>query len=319
MVPAIGLAVPACGASSPAGHRSSAPTTAATRASSTTVAPSTTTGPRPLLAPASLTPLASPAMAGEGAWQAAPGSGVPGGHAIFTTELRPAAGFPASAIAWINTAATRLVLYGGTSEPSGSWPQQGAVAAALQPKLLAAFNSGFKIYSYRTGWYDQGRTAVPLQTGAASLVTYADGSATVGEWGRDVTLTPDVVSVRQNLPLLVDDGKPAANASDVSAWGATLHHVTYTWRSAIGVTRAGPLVFVAGPSLDPALLARLLIAAGAVRAMELDINPEWVSMAEYSHTGSAITGEHNLLSGMYHPPSIFVSGDSRDFFAVFAR
>ncbi len=244
---------------------------------------------------------------------------MPGGYTIYTTQLRPAAGYPPAGIAWIDTAATRLALYAGTSEPYGTWPQQGYVTAVQQPGLLAAFNSGFKIYSYRTGWYDQGRTAVPLLAGAASLVIYVDGTATVGSWGRDVTFGPTVEAVRQNLTLLVDNATPAPSVAVVGAWGATLGGVSHTWRSAVGVTRSGDLIYVAGPLLDPSLLARLLIAAGAVRAMELDINPEWVSFATYTHNGAAISGGSDLLSGMFFAPNHYLQPASRDFFAVFTR
>ena len=48
---------------------------------------------------------------------------------------------------------------------------------------------------------------LPLRAGAASFVIYVDGTATVGQWGRDVTMTPNVTSVRQNLDLLVDNGQ----------------------------------------------------------------------------------------------------------------
>ena len=96
---------------------------------------------------------------------------------------------------------------------------------------------------------------------------------------------PDVVAVRQNLILLVDHGVAASSAGIPSDWGAVLGGGSYTWRSGVGVTVGGDLVYVGGPSLDPASLARLLIAAGAVRAMELDINPEWVSFATFVHAG----------------------------------
>ena len=193
------------------------------------------------------------------------------------------------------------------------------MSASQQPGLLAAFNSGFKIYAYHAGWYEQGRAAMPLQTGAASLVIFSDGTATVGEWGRDVSLSPNVEAVRQNLTLLVDNATPAANVGVAGDWGATLHGINQNWRSGLGVTAAGDIVYVAGPLLDAPLLARLLIAAGAVRAMELDINPEWVSFATYTHNGSAISGGTDLLPGMYFQPAHFLSPTSRDFFAVFAR
>ncbi len=91
----------------------------------------------------------------------------------------------------------------------------------------------------------------------------------------------------------------------------------------MGVTAAGDLVYVGGPDLDPASLARLLIAAGAVRAMELDINPEWVSFSTFAHAGGVVgqslIGAANLLAGMYFLPGHYLQSFSRDFFAVFAR
>lgn len=298
--------------------RSEPARTAPVSTTTAVTAPPTTQAPPALPAPAALTPLVSPAAAGEGTWQPAPGSSAPGGFGIYTTELRPGPGHPPAGIAWIDPRATQLALYAGSGEPYGAWPRQGYVPSAQQPGLLAAFNSGFKIYAYRAGWYEQGRTAMPLQNGAASLVIFNDGTATVGEWGRDVGLSPTVEAVRQNLTLLVDNAAPAANVGVAGDWGATLHGVNQNWRSGIGVTSAGDIVYVAGPTLDAPLLARLLIAAGAVRAMELDINPEWVSFATYTHSGSAISGT-DLLPGMYFQPAHFLAPDSRDFFAVFAR
>jgi hypothetical protein len=192
----------------------------------------------------------------------------------------------------------------------------------VSPQLLAAFNGGFKIYSYSTGWYDAGHTAVALQAGAASLVIFTNGTATIADWGRDVGPGPTVAAVRQNLTLLVDHGAAAANAGSPGAWGAVLGGGSITWRSGIGVTATGDLVYAGGPYLDPAALARLLVAAGAVRAMELDINPEWVSFSTFAHAGGVagqgIVGGVNLLAGMYFQPVHYLQPFSRDFFAVFA-
>jgi len=275
--------------------------------------------PRPAL---SLSPLPKPApIPGAPAWQPA-GARTPAGYAVYTTYLSPGPGLPSAGVGWIDTRATRLALYAGDGEPYGTWPDQGAVGAAATPMLLAAFNAGFKIYSYDTGWYEQGHSAVPLRAGAASLVIYTDGRATVGDWGRDVTLGPTVAAVRQNLTLLVDHRQPSPGVYDAGLWGAVLGGGTFTWRSAVGVTAGGDLVYVAGPDLDPASLAHLLVAAGSVRAMELDINPEWVSFSTFTHAGG-VAGGHlvsgtNLLAGMWFQPGHYLQPFSRDFFALFA-
>lgn len=263
----------------------------------------------------------SPSLSGEGDWVPA-GDHLPGGYGIYTTTLRPAPDAADAGLAWINLAATRLSLYAGEGQPYGVWPQQADVGAAQQPALMAAFNSGFKIYDYHTGWYDQGRTAMPLQPGAASLVIFTNGTATVADWGRDVTMGPQVVAVRQNLSLLVDNGAATPTSQDPSAWGAVLGGGTYTWRSAVGVTSAGDLLYGAGPGLSPAELASLMVTGGAVRAMEMDINPQWVSFSAFTHPagigGTTLTGT-NLLPGMYYLPDHFLQPFYRDFVAVFAR
>jgi hypothetical protein len=299
----------------------SPPISVATTETSTTL-PTTTTvpPPPPLPAPAPLNPIASPPTAGEGVWHPV-GDPLPRGYAMYATELRPGAFRPAAAIAWVDTSAVHLALYAGTSEPYGLWPFQGEVNAQQAVNLMAAFNSGFKIYSYRTGWYQLGRSAVPLQTGAASFVVFANGAATVGDWGRDVGLGPTVAAVRQNLTLLVDSGAVTPQAHVPSEWGAVLGGGVFTWRSGVGVTVGGDLVYVGGPDLDPASLATLLVAAGAYRAMELDINPEWVSFATFTHPagiGTAGIIGANLLGSMYYRPDHYLQPYFRDFFAVFA-
>jgi hypothetical protein len=225
------------------------------------------------------------------------------------------------AAAWISAARTKVALYAGTSEPPGPWPNDGAVPAVLQGSLIAAFNGGFQLNAARGGWYADGRQALPLRDGAASLVIRSDGSATVAQWGRDATLTPDVVAVLQNLDLLVDGGAPTpltAAPNPIAVWGDPLHENVLTWRSGLGVDSSGDLFYVAGPGLDPPTLASSLVAVGAVRAMELDINPEWVSFDTFTGDGPAVTGT-KLLATMYFAANHFLVPFWRDFVAVFAR
>jgi hypothetical protein len=135
-------------------------------------------------------------------------------------------------------------------------------------------------------------------------------------------MTSQVTGVRQNLRLIVDHGAiPASVDQEVQTqWGATLGGGYYVWRSGLGVTRDGRLVYAYGPALSVRTLAGLLQRAGAVRAMELDINPAWMSYMYYRPAPSAADpAPVNLLPTQQEPPARYYSVNSRDFTAVFAR
>jgi hypothetical protein len=250
------------------------------------------------------------------------GRPVDGSPAAATTLLSPSTGGPVIGACRLDTSRLRIALYAGTTDPAGTWTAQGAVPPALWPGLVATFNSGFQLNSSRGGYYADGRAAPALRAGAASLVIFQDGSATVGAWGRDVQLAANVAAVRQNLELLVDGGRPSPNiATDVQpTWGFTLNNVIANWRSGLGVDAGGRLVYVGGPGLDPSALAGAMISVGVVRAMELDINPAWVTFNTYvdGATAGTVTGT-KLLPGMNFPTTHFLSSSTRDFFAAFAR
>ena len=113
-------------------------------------------------------------------------------------------------------------------------------------------------------------------------------------------MTPHVVSVRQELRLLVDNGRRrrAWPPTRSAQWGTVLGNSVYVSRSGVGVTQDGALVYVGGPELDAVDLARLLLRAGAVRAMELDINSDWVNFATFGpgSDGLATAADaHDLL------------------------
>ncbi|MBV8950961.1 MAG: phosphodiester glycosidase family protein, partial [Actinobacteria bacterium] len=185
----------------------------------------------------------------------------------------------------------------------------------------AAFNGGFRLDGSRGGYYTERRTVQGLVNGRASLVITRDGKVTVGQWGRDVAMNPNVVSVRQNLDLIVDGGVPVPGllAKDHSRWGATVGGRVYVWRSGVGVDRNGNLVYAAGPALSITSLANLLVDAGAVRAMELDINSQWVSYYTYSGTTPADIQGHKLLGDIQRPNDRYLKDGTRDFVALFAR
>jgi len=237
---------------------------------------------------------------------------------VFVAQVPPAPGAAPVGVAWIDQAHVHVQLYAGTTQPGGSFPYQGAVAASLQPALLAAFEGGFQFAVSQGGFEENGIVGAPLVPGAASIVEYANGRVDIGAWGSQVGPSPSVVAVRQNLTLLVNDGQPLPTVNDnpLVTWGYSLGNLVATWRSGLGITAHGNLVWVGGPGLSPASLASMLVWAGAVRGLQLDINPDWVNFATYDTTPGGLVGT-NLLPAMVFPPSHYLVPFWRDFIAVF--
>ena len=135
-------------------------------------------------------------------------------------------------------------------------------------------------------------------------------------------LTPDVVGVRQNLHLVVDQSAvPSGVDSNVqSAWGPTIGGKEFVWRSGVGVTADGRVIFVYAPALSVRTLAELLRQAGCVEAMQLDINPAWMSYQYYNPAPDpANPTPTKLLPTQERPADRYFTPTSRDFVAVYAR
>jgi hypothetical protein len=280
--------------------------------------PSVPREPAPIRVMAGLKPLP-----GEGRWAA--GRAGPGGvPVIFTTFERPDPQHPSvvAGVARIDSHATRLQLVAGTTQPDRTGgPERAQVPVDARAGLVATFNSGFKMVDAHGGFYADGRTAKALRPGAASVVIRSDGSATVGEWGRDATLTADVVAVRQNLELVVDQGVPVAALADNSSgrWGSTHNQVQYTWRSGLGVDAAGNLIYVGGGGMNLTTLAAALVQAGAVRGMQLDMHTEMVDFLTYPAGADQVAYAVKLLPNMAGGANRYLLPDQRDFFAVTLR
>jgi hypothetical protein len=215
----------------------------------------------------------------------------------------------------------RLTLHAGLGEPAGRWPYGDHIGRTEIHRVVAAFNGGFKFETGVVGYMSQGRVAVPLHAGFGSIVTYRDGTTQIGAWRNGVPVHGRrIASVLQNLHLLVDHGVAASTVEGCiqSCWGATVGGVDVVARSGLGITENGQLVWAAGESLTPAGLARALIGAGAQRAVELDINPDWVSGYLYVHGGSGPKAVP-VVPGQLGISGRFLAPYSRDFFTVVAR
>jgi hypothetical protein len=161
----------------------------------------------------------------------------------------------------------------------------------------------------------------PLRNGLGSVVTYTDGTTDIGSWHHEVPVAGRrVASVRQNLSLLIDHGTASSTLDCLSCWGATLGGVIDPARSALGIKANGHLIWAGAEHTTVRAIADALLSAGVVRAVELDINPEWVAGYLYGHRGGAgPLAAIPVVPSQQGIPGQFLQPWSRDFFTVAAR
>ncbi len=277
----------------------------------------------PTLSSIPLTPLGNgAALPGEGTWSTV--VSVRGRPAVQVAALRPDGQHTSFVVGVLrmDPALVRGQLRPGTTDPGGSWRASSSLTPGETRSVAVVFNGGFRLTDpSRPGYYSEGRTVARLVDGEASLVLHADGTATVGSWNREVRMTPDVVSVRQNLVPLVDDGElnQTCATGGTKEWGATIGQKAFIHRSGFGVTASGVEVYAAGPALSVCTLGRILQDAGVVRGMELDINPDWVSGAYFHPQPGGEPRSFALFPAEKVTPGHYLGPSSRDWFAWFTR
>ena len=273
--------------------------------------------------PAGITPLASNPLPGEGTWQPM-GDPVGGTAAMEVAYMRPDSlhGSLLAGVVRIDQHLAKFALVPGQKEPgNGPWPAADQLNQTGMSMLLAGFNSGFRIADARGAFVLGGRQSGTLRDGAATAVISADGTLNIGAWASEVSASDHPVAIRQNLDLIVDGGilTTGLDTNVGNRWGRTVGNALYVWRSGVGIDAQGRILYVASSGLTVATLAQLLQRAGAVRAMELDINHSWVSFNTFHHASSSRLVGAKLLSGMSKSENRYLTTDSRDFFAVIAR
>lgn len=268
--------------------------------------------------PPPIAPVMSTALPGEGQWHGT-GPLVRGASPVLVTTFRPDPNYPqmVAGVAWIDSTRAWLQLYPGRYEPPNSSGALAQVPPQLRGALLATFNSGFKLEDDGGGFVAFGHVYAPLRDGQATLIRYRDGTADVISWSGGPDPGPNVEFARQNLPLIVAGGQLNPNLQDGPQWGATLGNAVRVWRSGVGVDARGNVIYAAADDQTAQSLAEILQRAGAVRAMELDINSEWVTFNFYGTWDAGAA--QKLLPDMTRPATRYLTGDDRDFVAVYAR
>lgn len=300
--------------------------------------PIPTSGPQPTNAPSGpktpkilpmalpqIPPMGTPSITGAGTWliqemAPSPYNSLP---LVAKTFIQPDPShlYAVVTLLQFDSRFISLHMVAGTSEPGGSrgFPGPGVIPSSAQQgnALLAAFNGGFK---YADGQYGMavGRVVyVPPKAGAATIAVTKEGQIILGAWGVDPRLNSknsDLVAWRQNASLLINQGVINSLTQDGAAWGATILNRAYTWRSGIGITARGTFVYAGGSSLTAQTLAVALKAAGAVMAMQTDINPNWVRAFLYKRNNQGTLSITKLNPNMQGSGTEYLNGTARDFF-----
>ena len=270
--------------------------------------------------PAAVEPLIHPALNGEGIWKKA-GAGVGSKPPALLTTFRSDPEYPqfVAGVAWLDHTRTELEYVPGLVEPPEPLEERGngEVPTDLRGRLVATFNGGFPLETSNAGLIYRGKVKETMVNGIATVVRYRDGRTDIVKWASGPGAPKDVWFAKQNLPPIIYEGRLNPNLSDGPEWGETVNNATRVWRSGLGIDAHGNLMYAAANYQTVESLAKVLQRAGAVRAIELDINEDWTSFISYRRPGGREPS--NLLPEMFRSPERYLSPDERDFFAVYLK
>jgi hypothetical protein len=239
---------------------------------------------------------------------------------VLVTTFRTERDYPriVAYVAWFDHTRTSVAWYPGRYEPPNA-PVRGPMSVPFDQRwrLYATFNGGFIYNDGSNGSSIGGKSYEPLKAGLATLIAYRDGRVDVKSWAGGPVAGPQVAFARQSLPLIINHGRLNPGLNDSSQWGFTLGNSVRVWRTGAGIDRHGNLIYAAADYQTVTTLAQILQRAGAVRAMQLDINPEWPTLITYTHRGGL--GPVKVVPNYQQPVTRYLVPDDRDFFAVYRR
>ncbi len=179
-----------------------------------------------------------------------------------------------------------LHMMAGSVEPKGATGEAGPGLIPRTPetmkRLVGACNGGFQALHGEFGMMGDGIIYLPPKPFAATVMQMQDGSTGFGSWPKDTMIPPEVRSYRQNLTVLVLDGK--INPYKRGWWGGTppdWEDRVHSTRSGICLTKEGFVAFFYGNEIDVMPLAQAMVQARCSFGMHLDMNPGHTGLEFY--------------------------------------
>ncbi|MBI5532288.1 MAG: hypothetical protein HY898_06220 [Deltaproteobacteria bacterium] len=255
----------------------------------------------------------------HGAKQAAP-------PYFYTTYVRSDPKRPYSKVLLIaiDSRQLQLGMEGGVEDPKPLTGAHGEGRIPRDPSILSrvvgAFNGAFKTTHGQYGMMVNRRVLLPPKPGGATVLVASDGRAGFGTWPASDAVPPDVVSFRQNLEPLVEDGK--VNPSGRTQWGFQLPGTSMlTHRSGLCMTSAGHMIYAWGPEVSAITLGNAMVQAGCIYGVHLDMNPHHTAFAflDIRDAGRKDWDAKILTPEMETLPERYILWSPKDFFYLMLR
>lgn len=243
--------------------------------------------------PAAMEPILLPALKGEGTWsstdkdpfiQKNPGAASPFVFSFIRSDQKRI--YSQVFITLWDPRQLELHAMSGTVEPKSATGETGPGVVPRTPgvmsRFVAGFNGGFQAIHGEFGMMADRVLYLPPKPFGATVAELDDGSTAFGTWPEDALVPDNVVSFRQNMTALLQDG--VINPYKRHWWGGLPPGWTEearTVRSALCMTKEGFIGYFYGSSIDPDVLALAMKRARCNYGVHLDMNPGHTGLEFY--------------------------------------
>lgn len=246
--------------------------------------------------PPPMEPMLDPPIAGEGKWGSLekdpfvlknPGAPSPFVFSFIRTDRKRI--YSQVFVTLWDPRQVELHAMSGTVEPISATGETGPGQVPRDPQVLrrfvGAFNGGFQAIHGEFGMMAERTLYLPPKPYGATVAELDDGSTAFGSWPETPDVPTNIVSFRQNMTALVENGE--LNPWKRHWWGGLPPGWTEesrTVRSGLCMTKEGFVGYFYGGSVDPDVLGLAMQRARCNYGIHLDMNPGHTGL-EFYRTG----------------------------------
>lgn len=243
--------------------------------------------------PPPMEPLLSPPLKGEGNWvstdkdpfiQKNPGASSPFVFSFIRSDRKRI--YSQVFVTLWDPRQVELHAMSGTVEPKSATGETGPGIVprtpAVMSRFVGGFNGGFQAIHGEFGMMADKVLYLPPKPFGATVAELTDGSTAFGTWPEEAPVPDNVISFRQNMTALLQDG--VINPYKRHWWGGVPPGWTEearTVRSALCSTKEGFVGYFYGASVDPDVLALAMQRARCQYGVHLDMNPGHTGLEFY--------------------------------------